>query len=61
VAAGPIEREIAERVLAAQWAPVRVRASVLGDCATVVGAAGSVIRSIRDAPAAWLEADVAAG
>lgn len=53
--AEPVSREIRERVLASQWAPVTVRASVLGDAATVVGAAGSVVRAIRDAPAAWLE------
>jgi len=51
----PVAREISERALATAWAPVTVRASVLGDTATVVGAAGSVIRAIRDAPATWLE------
>jgi predicted NBD/HSP70 family sugar kinase len=51
---GPVGREISDRVLTAQWAPVTVRASVLGPSATVVGAAGSVVRTIRDAPAAWL-------
>jgi predicted NBD/HSP70 family sugar kinase len=53
---GPVEREVARRSLASSWAPVRVRASALGASATVVGAAGSVIRAIRDAPAVWLEA-----
>jgi predicted NBD/HSP70 family sugar kinase len=52
---GPVSREIAERVLTAEWAPVAVRASVLGSSATVVGAAGSVVRAIRDSPATWLE------
>jgi predicted NBD/HSP70 family sugar kinase len=51
----PIQREIHERVMAAAWAPVTVEASLLGASATVVGAAGSVVRSIRDAPATWLE------
>ena len=37
------------------WAPVTVRASAWAS-ATVVGAAGSVVRAIRDAPAPWLEA-----
>jgi predicted NBD/HSP70 family sugar kinase len=50
----PVRREIARRSLAAPWAPVQVRASVLGASATVVGAAGSVVRTIRDAPAVWL-------
>jgi predicted NBD/HSP70 family sugar kinase len=51
----PIQREIADRVMAAEWAPVAVEASLLGASATVVGAAGSVVRSIRDAPSTWLE------
>lgn len=50
----PISREISDRVLAAQWAPVTVRASALGESATLVGAAGSVVQTIQDAPAAWL-------
>jgi predicted NBD/HSP70 family sugar kinase len=49
-----VSRELSARVLAARWAPVEVRASVLGETATVVGAAGSVVRAIRDSPAAWL-------
>jgi predicted NBD/HSP70 family sugar kinase len=52
--APPIAREITERVLAARWTPVAVRASVLGETATVTGAAGSVVRAIREAPASWL-------
>jgi hypothetical protein len=51
----PMQREISERVMAAEYAPVVVEASLLGASATVVGAAGSVVRSIRDAPASWLE------
>jgi predicted NBD/HSP70 family sugar kinase len=50
----PISREIADRVLTAQWTPVTVRASVLGESASLVGAAGSVVRAIRDSPAPFL-------
>jgi predicted NBD/HSP70 family sugar kinase len=52
--AGPVEREIAARVLTAGWSPVAVRPSRLGTEATVVGAAGSVVRALRDDPAGWL-------
>lgn len=52
--AGPISREITDRVLTAQWAPVTVRASALGESASLVGAAGSVVRGIQDSPALWL-------
>jgi len=52
----PVARELAERVVTAGWAPVTVRRSALGTRATVVGAAGSVVRALRDAPAAWLAA-----
>lgn len=51
---GPVARELAERVITAGWAPVTVRRSALGTRATVVGAAGSVVRAVRDAPAPWL-------
>jgi predicted NBD/HSP70 family sugar kinase len=51
---GPVTREITERTMTSDWAPVTVRASALGTSATVVGAAGSVVRAIRDAPAPWL-------
>jgi predicted NBD/HSP70 family sugar kinase len=54
--AGPVEREVAARVLTAGWSPVAVRASRLGTEATVVGAAGSVTRAVRDDPARWLAA-----
>jgi predicted NBD/HSP70 family sugar kinase len=53
---GPVSREISERVITAAWAPVTVRASALGSSATVLGAAGSVVRGIREAPANWLAA-----
>jgi predicted NBD/HSP70 family sugar kinase len=52
----PVTRELAERVVTAGWAPVTVRRSALGTRATVVGAAGSVVRALRDAPASWLAA-----
>jgi predicted NBD/HSP70 family sugar kinase len=53
--AGPVERELGDRVLAAGWAPPRVRASVLGTEATVVGAARSVVQAIRAQPARYLD------
>jgi predicted NBD/HSP70 family sugar kinase len=52
--AAPVEREIAARVLTAGWSPVAVRASRLGSEATVAGAAGSVVRALREDPAGWL-------
>ncbi|HKT01772.1 MAG TPA: ROK family transcriptional regulator [Rugosimonospora sp.] len=52
--AGPVERELTARVLTAGWSPVTVRASRLGTEATVVGAAGSVVRALREDPATWL-------
>jgi predicted NBD/HSP70 family sugar kinase len=51
---GPVSREVAARTVTSAWAPVTVRAAALGTTATVVGAAGSVVRAIRDSPAAWL-------
>jgi predicted NBD/HSP70 family sugar kinase len=48
-----VERELRDRVLTARWSPVEVRASALGSAATVIGAAGAVVRGIRTAPAAW--------
>jgi predicted NBD/HSP70 family sugar kinase len=52
--AEPVSRELTSRAIAAAWAPVVVRASTLGTAAAVVGAAGSVIRTVRDTPAPWL-------
>jgi predicted NBD/HSP70 family sugar kinase len=52
--AGPVSREITARTVTSAWAPVTVRAAALGSTATVVGAAGSVVRAIREAPASWL-------
>jgi predicted NBD/HSP70 family sugar kinase len=51
---GPVTREIANRTVTSAWAPVTVRAAALGTTATIVGAAGSVVRAIRDSPAGWL-------
>jgi predicted NBD/HSP70 family sugar kinase len=50
----PVAEQIRQRAVTAGWAPVTVRASALGSRATVVGAAGSVVREIHDAPAPWL-------
>ncbi len=52
--AARVAEEIAARTVTSAWAPVTVRAAALGTTATIVGAAGSVVRAIRDAPAAWL-------
>ena len=49
-----ISRELAARVLAAEWAPVQIRPSVLAEDAAVVGAAASVVRAVWDQPAAWI-------
>jgi predicted NBD/HSP70 family sugar kinase len=52
--AEPVQRELGRRVLTATWSPVRVRPSALGSEATVVGAAGAVVREILAAPAGWV-------
>ena len=52
--AGPVAREVRDRTVTSAWAPVTVRAAALGTTATIVGAAGSVVRAVREAPAAWL-------
>jgi predicted NBD/HSP70 family sugar kinase len=49
-----VAAELDRRVLTAGWAPVSVSASMLDGAGTVVGAAGSVVRAIRDDPARWL-------
>lgn len=49
-----VELEVARRVLTAAWTPVTVRAATLGPSAAVIGAGGSVVRGVRDDPAAWL-------
>ncbi|MCW6006532.1 ROK family transcriptional regulator [Micromonospora sp. CPCC 205371] len=50
----PVEAEVERRVLTAAWSPVGVRRSLLGADAASVGAAGAVVREIRDHPARWL-------
>jgi len=54
-----VTAEIQQRVLTASWSPVDVRPSVLGADAAVMGAAGSVVRTVRDHPARWLTRTVA--
>ncbi|MEH1126920.1 ROK family protein [Micromonospora sp. CPCC 206061] len=49
-----VEVEVERRVLTAAWSPVVVRRSLLGADAASVGAAGAVVREIRDHPARWL-------
>ncbi|WUJ12542.1 ROK family transcriptional regulator [Actinoplanes sp. NBC_00393] len=49
-----IEAELSRRVLTAGLAPVTLRAATLGTDAAMRGAADSVIRAVRDDPAAWL-------
>lgn len=49
-----VEAEVERRVLTAGWSPVVVRRSLLGADAASVGAAGAVVREIRDHPARWL-------
>jgi predicted NBD/HSP70 family sugar kinase len=51
---GHIARELSERVLAADWAPIQIRPSVLAEDAAVIGAAASVVRTVWDHPAAWI-------
>jgi predicted NBD/HSP70 family sugar kinase len=51
---GPVEAELAARVLAAAWAPPRVLVSGLGGEAAVRGAAMSVVREVIADPAAYL-------
>ncbi|WP_088316452.1 ROK family protein [Kineosporia sp. R_H_3] len=51
---GPVERELARRVLAAPWEPPRVLVSGLGGEAAVRGAALSVVRTVIADPAAYL-------
>ena len=51
-----IARELGERVLAAEWAPVAIRPSVLAEDAAMVGAATSVVRTVWDFPADWIPA-----
>ncbi|WP_229073055.1 ROK family transcriptional regulator [Actinoplanes sp. DH11] len=49
-----IEEELARRVLTSGMAPVVLRPATLGPDAAMRGAADTVIRAVRDDPAAWL-------
>ncbi|ASW56392.1 ROK family protein [Plantactinospora sp. KBS50] len=49
-----LRAELSRRVVTAGWAPLEVRAALLGPDAAVIGAAGSVIRSVLAQPAHWL-------
>jgi predicted NBD/HSP70 family sugar kinase len=49
-----IETELRRRVLTADLAPVTLHAAALGADAAVRGAADTVIRAVREDPAAWL-------
>jgi predicted NBD/HSP70 family sugar kinase len=50
-----IEAELHRRVLTAELAPVTLRPATLGADAAMRGAADTVIRAVRDDPAAWLQ------
>jgi predicted NBD/HSP70 family sugar kinase len=49
-----IEAELRRRVLTSGLAPVTLRAAALGPDAAMRGAADTIIRSVREDPAAWL-------
>jgi predicted NBD/HSP70 family sugar kinase len=49
-----IEEELRRRVLTAALSPVTLRPAVLGADAAMRGAADTVVREVRDNPAAWL-------
>jgi predicted NBD/HSP70 family sugar kinase len=49
-----IETELKRRVLTAGLSPVTVRPAVLGTDAAMRGAADTVVREVRENPAAWL-------
>jgi predicted NBD/HSP70 family sugar kinase len=49
-----IAAEAGRRVLTAAWSPVQLIAATLGPDAAMLGAAGSVLRTVLDDPAAWL-------
>jgi predicted NBD/HSP70 family sugar kinase len=51
-----VEAEIGGRVLAQAWAPVTIRVCSLGGDAAILGAAGSVVRSVVQQPAYLLRA-----
>ena len=49
-----IAAEAGRRVLTAAWSPVQLIAATLGPDAAMLGAAGSVLRTVLDDPATWL-------
>jgi len=49
-----IEAELRQRVLTAELSPVLLRPAVLGPDAAMRGAADTVVRTVRENPAAWL-------
>lgn len=49
-----VQREVDLRVPSSSWSPIRVRISLAGTDASVLGAASSVIRAIIDDPSTWL-------
>jgi predicted NBD/HSP70 family sugar kinase len=49
-----IETELKRRVLTAGLSPVTLRPAVLGTDAAMRGAADTVVREVRENPAAWL-------
>jgi predicted NBD/HSP70 family sugar kinase len=51
-----IAAELKRRVLTAELSPVTLRPAVLGADAAMRGAADTVVRGVRDNPAAWLSA-----
>ena len=52
--APPVQREIAARVLAHRWSPIRLTVSRLGGDAAILGGAGAVLQDVLDHPAARL-------
>jgi len=52
--AAAVSQELHARTVTSAWAPVTVRAAVVGTHAAIVGGAGSVVRQILEAPATWL-------
>jgi predicted NBD/HSP70 family sugar kinase len=56
---GAVEGELRTRVLTAGWVSPAVRAAARGVDATVVGAAGAVLRGILTEPAGYLDTNAA--
>lgn len=51
---GGIERVLRDRVLAAPWSSMRVRAAVVREAAAVTGAASAVLSQVIDHPSDWM-------